>query len=325
MEKNRSFKYYTLANEHQNQWNGELGPEMGDRRFAYRRQASFHQSHDPHTPISFYQNDSSKPLLSRTMSSIDMPAEPLLFEETEMPAGGRKGLRAKLSFVYLVVSFFKAIRSGNRYMKRLLWLISLNVAYSTVELAVGLITGRVGKYINLLHSRRKDSVLTLSWTCSIFLIGLTTCISNEANNRLVLSLGYRFKIHGAGIFSWIISKLQTLQCANFTASLLRCDWYLYIFKLPVSIYFRFGVRCISSNIWLWPADLLFACNGCISGEAWPIIHLWVSQNLAGEVKVRCLQGWLDDCDHPGKSIRVLFPIIFCGDFPAVNIYDLFNH
>ncbi|KAK4759613.1 hypothetical protein SAY87_022744 [Trapa incisa] len=182
MDKSRSFKYYTLANENQSQWNGELGPEMGDRRFAYRRQPSFRQSHEPHTPISIHHNDSTKPMLSRTMSSIDMPDGPLLFEETEVAAGGRKGSRGNLSYFYLVVSFFKAIRSGNRYMKRLLWLISLNVAYSTIELAVGLITGRVGLVSDAFH---------LTFGCGLLTFSLFSMVASQEKPSRFYTYGYK--------------------------------------------------------------------------------------------------------------------------------------
>lgn len=62
--------------------------------------------------------------------------------------GVRKSSADKLSVLLFVVSLFRVIRSGNRYMKRLFVLISLNVAYSTAELFIGLLTGRVGMYEN---------------------------------------------------------------------------------------------------------------------------------------------------------------------------------
>lgn len=51
----------------------------------------------------------------------------------------------KVSVFHSVVSVIKAVRSGNRAMKRLALLISLNLAYSTTELMIGLFTGRVGE------------------------------------------------------------------------------------------------------------------------------------------------------------------------------------
>lgn len=58
--------------------------------------------------------------------------------------GEREVSGEKFSVLLLVASVFRTMRSGNRYMKRLFVLISLNVAYSTAELCIGLLTGRVG-------------------------------------------------------------------------------------------------------------------------------------------------------------------------------------
>ena len=54
----------------------DFGLGTNDRRYTYWRQSSFHQqSQEPKTPISIITNDTTKPLLSRTVSSIDMPPE----------------------------------------------------------------------------------------------------------------------------------------------------------------------------------------------------------------------------------------------------------
>lgn len=58
--------------------------------------------------------------------------------------GVRHASSEKLSVWSFAVSAFRVLRSGNRYMKRLFALISLNVAYSTAELSIGLLSGRVG-------------------------------------------------------------------------------------------------------------------------------------------------------------------------------------
>ena len=50
----------------------------------------------------------------------------------------------KFSISAFLLSFYNAIRSGNRPMKRLVLLISLNVACSTAELLIGLLSGRAG-------------------------------------------------------------------------------------------------------------------------------------------------------------------------------------
>lgn len=65
-----------------------------------------------------------------------------------------------VSFTF--VAFFGAARSGNRYMKRLFWLISLNVAYSTAELAIGLFTGRIGLVSDAFHLTFGCGLLTFS-------------------------------------------------------------------------------------------------------------------------------------------------------------------
>lgn len=81
----------------------------------------------------------------RTVSSIDIPLpESYAGEESVKLFGEREVSGEKFSVLLLVASVFRVMRSGNRYMKRLFVLISLNVAYSTAELCIGLLTGRVG-------------------------------------------------------------------------------------------------------------------------------------------------------------------------------------
>ena len=123
-----------------------LGAGVGDRRFAFSRQASFQQYREPRTPVSSDWSDSSssKPFLSRSVSSIDIPPEVYAEEENLKLLGEREASGEKLSVLFLVASVFRVMRSGNRYMKRLFVLISLNVLYSSAELCIGLLTGRVG-------------------------------------------------------------------------------------------------------------------------------------------------------------------------------------
>ncbi|PNY11874.1 metal tolerance protein C2-like [Trifolium pratense] len=113
--------------------NGDFGFTGNDRRFAFSRQASFQQ---PRTPISTDSTDLGlrKPFLSRTDSSIDIP-----------PPGPHHHYW-----------------SGHRYMKRLFFMISLNVAYSTVELLIGLFTGRVGLVSDAVHLTFGCGLLTFS-------------------------------------------------------------------------------------------------------------------------------------------------------------------
>lgn len=127
--------------------NGDFGfSGTSDRRFAFSRQPSFQQ---PRTPISTDSTDLSfrKPFLSRTDSSIDIPSSGPHHHYWSGHDDKPSGSPRKPSFSSFVLSFFRNIRSGHRYMKRLFFMISLNVAYSTVELLIGLFTGRVGKIL----------------------------------------------------------------------------------------------------------------------------------------------------------------------------------
>lgn len=122
--------------------NGDFGFTGTDRRFAFSRQASF--QHQPITPIS---TDSGfrKPFLSRTDSSIDIPSYGPHYHYWSSHDDKPSGSPQKTSFSSFFLSVFRNVRSGHRYMKRLFFMISLNVAYSTVELLIGLFTDRVGK------------------------------------------------------------------------------------------------------------------------------------------------------------------------------------
>lgn len=143
MEKNKSFKYYSQEPESPHPWNAEFGiSNASDRRYAFSRQPSFKQSmRDPQTPS--VSNGSSKPFLSRNVSSIDIP--PGFYSVDHSKEGN---FDAKGSAVFDSVFWvFRVMRTGNRQMKRLLIMISLNVAYSTAELVIGLFTGRIGEIL----------------------------------------------------------------------------------------------------------------------------------------------------------------------------------
>ncbi|XP_012087779.2 metal tolerance protein C2 [Jatropha curcas] len=162
MEKSNSFKQ---ENDLQHPWTGDFG-SVSDRRYAYWRQSSFHQSGgESHTPISIMSNDTSRPLLSRTVSSIDVPPEiyTLNYEKESVYKETEGSGKNTLSVLYSVISVFRAVRSGNRQMKRLLMMISLNVAYSTAELAIGLFTGRVGLVSDAFHLTFGCGLLTFSF------------------------------------------------------------------------------------------------------------------------------------------------------------------
>lgn len=108
--------------------------EGTDRRFAYTRQASMRQNAavEAHTP---------RPELMRCMSSIDIPPGSYLRDYRFSNLKGTGERASPFSFVSLVLG---GLRSGNKQMRRLLVLISLNVAYSTAELFIGLFSGRIG-------------------------------------------------------------------------------------------------------------------------------------------------------------------------------------
>ncbi|XP_028777680.1 metal tolerance protein C2-like isoform X2 [Neltuma alba] len=140
--------------------NGDFGFGASDRRFAFSRQASLKQSQEPHSPVSFPLNNSGRPFLSRTDSSIDIPrghywsGQGHYFSEEKSPE--------KVSWSSFIFSAFRNIRSGHRYMKRLFFMISLNVAYSTAELFIGLFTGRVGLVSDAFHLTFGCGLLTFS-------------------------------------------------------------------------------------------------------------------------------------------------------------------
>lgn len=150
MEREKSFKYYSQEPDSPHTWNADFGfTNASDRRYAFSRQSSFHQSQkDPQTPrISNFSNDSMKPFLSRTASSIDIPPGFYSFDEVKegLLEAKRSAVAEKLSVLDSFLWIFRVIRTGNRQMKRLLIMISLNVAYSTAEFAIGLFTGRIGE------------------------------------------------------------------------------------------------------------------------------------------------------------------------------------
>ena len=85
------------------QWIKEFGFGARDRRFGYSRQTSFHQSQEPHTPISIISNDHKMPLLCRTVLSIDIPPAICPLEENEKFYIEEKDFPEKVSFFLFVV------------------------------------------------------------------------------------------------------------------------------------------------------------------------------------------------------------------------------
>jgi solute carrier family 30 (zinc transporter), member 5/7 len=109
----------------------------GDRRLAFSRQPSFRQW-DPHLPSPspstnplMHRSHSFRPYLARSDSNATMPF-------LEKP--GKKDA----TWIALMLGAVRGVANGSRPMKRLALMISLNVAYSMIELLIGLFTGRVG-------------------------------------------------------------------------------------------------------------------------------------------------------------------------------------
>ncbi|KAF3442649.1 hypothetical protein FNV43_RR16565 [Rhamnella rubrinervis] len=183
MEKSSSFNYGAASEkEFPNSWKGDFGLGAGDRRLAFSRQASFQQPHEPHTPIAVDLNESAKPFLSRSVSSIDIPPELYSEEENVKFFGVRQASAQKLSALLFVVSVFRIIRSGNKYMKRLFVLISLNVAYSTAELFIGLLTGRVGLVSDAFH---------LTFGCGLLTFSLFAMVVSREKPDGIYTFGYK--------------------------------------------------------------------------------------------------------------------------------------
>lgn len=151
MDRTGSFNHHTASIDSQNSWNTDTGFGANDRRFAFSRQASSKQWQEPpHTPIPVNYDDSGKPLLSRNMSSINIPPGGYFASESNKFFAVKDNSGDKLSVLSLAFSILENVRSGNRYMKRLFLMISLNVLYSTAELAIGLLTGRIGMGVTIL-------------------------------------------------------------------------------------------------------------------------------------------------------------------------------
>ncbi|WOL05307.1 metal tolerance protein C2 [Canna indica] len=161
----------------QRQWGGDYGLAADDRRFAFSRQASFRQ-HEPQRSLSFRAN------LSRSDSFISIPTS----ESDEHGKGfGRSATKRvgdgrKPSLLYWAVSVVRAISSGNRPMKRLAFMISLNVAYSTTELLIGIFTGRVGLVSDAFH---------LTFGCGLLTFSLFAMAASRKKPDEVYTYGYK--------------------------------------------------------------------------------------------------------------------------------------
>ncbi|ESQ48824.1 hypothetical protein EUTSA_v10020889mg [Eutrema salsugineum] len=177
MERSISFDH-RRDKEVPNDRSGDVGYTANDRRLAYSR--SFQQSHGPRTPA---VTDAAKPFLDRTVSSIDMPPEIYSVDGNDVFSGeGKAAELGKVSVLHMVWVIFGVLRSGNRQMKRLFLLISLNVAYSTTELLIGLLTGRVGLVSDAFH---------LTFGCGLLTFSLFAMATSRKKPDHAYSYGYK--------------------------------------------------------------------------------------------------------------------------------------
>ncbi|CAA7403439.1 unnamed protein product [Spirodela intermedia] len=150
-------------------WNGDYGFDSGDRRLAFSRQASFRPA-DASTPRSSEGRDSIRPFFARNSSSIGIPSDmysPVGGEDVgrsyrKSSFGEERPRHQKFSFPILALTVLRSIRSGNRLMKRLSLMIFLNMAYSTAELLIGILSGRVGLVSDAFHLTFGCGLLTFS-------------------------------------------------------------------------------------------------------------------------------------------------------------------
>ncbi|CAN4096687.1 unnamed protein product [Withania somnifera] len=151
---------------------GDFNFDGNDRRFAFSRQSSFQQPGEPQTSMLIISNDPGKTLLCRTVSSIDIP--PNIYPQD--------GLNMKFRVISSVSSIFRGVMSGNKQMRRLFMLISLNVAYSTAELCIGLLSGRVGLVSDAFH---------LTFGCGLLTFSLFAMAASRKEPNCVYTYGYK--------------------------------------------------------------------------------------------------------------------------------------
>ncbi|XP_031103791.1 metal tolerance protein C2-like [Ipomoea triloba] len=149
---------------------GDIGFGGSDRRFAFSRQASFQQS-----------SSFSKPLLTRNVSSIDIPD---IYTRDSFGKGSEESKISdeKFSASSFLSAIYRGVASGNKPMRRLFALISLNVAYSTVELFIGLFSGRVGLVSDAFH---------LTFGCGLLTFSLFAIAASRTKPDRTYTYGYK--------------------------------------------------------------------------------------------------------------------------------------
>ncbi|KAK6149223.1 hypothetical protein DH2020_016748 [Rehmannia glutinosa] len=169
---NTAFDYHNLADSPRS-YTGDFNfGETTDRRFAFSRQASLHRNAavEPHTP---------QPLFSRSVSSIDIPPGSYLPDSRFQYSKEIDGKFSAFSFVSLILG---ALRSGNKHTRRLFVLISLNVAYSTTELFIGLFSGRIGLVSDAFH---------LTFGCGLLSFSLFAMAASRLKLDHTYTYGYK--------------------------------------------------------------------------------------------------------------------------------------
>ncbi|XP_011075260.1 metal tolerance protein C2 [Sesamum indicum] len=161
---NTAFSYQKVADSPRS-YTGDFDfGESADRRFAFSRQVSMRQN-EAHTP---------QPMLSRSVSSIDIAPASYYPDYS-------KGFDEKFSGFSFVPLILGGLRSGNRNMRRLFVLISLNVAYSTAELVIGLFSGRVGLVSDAFH---------LTFGCGLLSFSLFAIAASRQKPDRAYTYGY---------------------------------------------------------------------------------------------------------------------------------------
>ncbi|CAA0837482.1 Metal tolerance protein C2 [Striga hermonthica] len=131
--------------------------ETSDRRFAFSRHAPSHRNAAVDIPPGSYWPESG-------------------FEYSKVTDVKLSALSSPLSLI------LKALRSGNKHMRRLFVLISLNVAYSTAELFIGLLSGRVGLVSDAFH---------LTFGCGLLSFSLFAMAASRQKPDRAYTYGYK--------------------------------------------------------------------------------------------------------------------------------------
>ncbi|KAG6486602.1 metal tolerance protein C2-like [Zingiber officinale] len=162
---------------------GDYGLDAGDRRFAFSRQSSFRQP-DPRSPFPPQRSHSFRAHLSRSDSFISIPTSDS--EERSKAPGAPtfmvRGDDRKPTLLHLLMAVVEGVSSGNRSMKRLALLISLNVTYSTSELLIGIFTGRVGLISDAFH---------LTFGCGLLTFSLFAMAASRKKPDEIYTYGYK--------------------------------------------------------------------------------------------------------------------------------------